>query len=108
MYISVGNPPVITSELDDVTVTSPEAVSLQCTVDLGNPKASVEWFKNDKPISSGRKYDVSCEDGVAKLVVKESEFCDAGAYRVVASNKLGSAQSQCSVTVYCKFANYIC
>ena len=104
MFHLVGSAPKILADLSDVTCSAPASADLVCSIDLGDPVASVKWFRNDKPISGGKKYAMTVEDDSAvTLTCKETQFSDGATYRVEASNKLGRVQSQCTLTVNCKY-----
>ena len=90
------------SQLQDVTVTSPQEALLECSIAHGDPKCTVTWYKNGKELFANKKYDMSVEDDIAQLVVKDTEFKDGATYEVEVKNKLGKSRSECNVTVNCK------
>ena len=91
--------------LQDITVTSPETITLECTFDLGEPEAEKRWKKNGNELKLSKIRDVtmSCQNGVAKLEMEHSEFEDNGKYSVEAKNKLEQVESHCNVNVLCKY-----
>ena len=85
--------------LTDMTVTCDKEVKVECSVDLGNPKADVTVFKNKTEIFKGNKkvdWRVIGED-VVEVVLKEMDE-DCG-LRVVLENKLGADETQAKITV---------
>ena len=49
--------------------------------------ATVEWYKGDRPIRSGDKYDVVQRGTVHRLTVNDVDAKDAGQYSAVFRNK---------------------
>ena len=62
----------------------------------------VEWFHNDKPLSTGHRYRTACDFGFAALDVLSVYAEDSGTYTCKATNKLGSATSSINLDVKCK------
>ena len=84
------------------TVESPRDAVFECEFDLGQPPATVTWYKDNKEIRPGRKYDVTLTRGVASLVVHGTENLDAGKYKAEASNKMGRVDTEDTLTVLSK------
>ncbi|XP_033210459.1 titin [Belonocnema kinseyi] len=59
----------------------------------------VEWFHNDKPLSTGHRYRTACDFGFAALDVLSVYAEDSGTYTCKATNKLGSATSSINLDV---------
>ena len=84
------------------------ATRVLCDLDLsyycqaGEPQAVIQWFKDEKELYPGDKYDMCLSDGVAKLNIRASELPDDGSYRIVAKNKVGEISSEAHLTVYSK------
>ena len=104
LCFTVGHAPAILRQLDDVTASSRDTVEITCSIDLGDPAASVKWFKDDSAVSESKKCRMTVTGNDVTLRISGAEFSDAGAYRVVATNKLGKASSECNVTVNCKYS----
>ena len=104
--ISDGREPAILDGLRDVTVTSPAAAILECRLNAGDPRANITWMKDNKKLTSNKQYEMTFENDLAVLKVKDTDYSDAGDYRIEAKNKLGKAQSDCSVTVYCECSGW--
>ncbi|ESO04850.1 hypothetical protein HELRODRAFT_78458, partial [Helobdella robusta] len=90
--LSVSEPTaVFEKQLEDQRVTEiPSEATFDCL--LAEENAKVEWFKNDRPIKKGDKYDIIVSGHVQKLVVKDVEGKDEGEYSVVFKNKTSSAK----------------
>ncbi|XP_063312621.1 myomesin-3 [Pelobates fuscus] len=78
------------------------SVTLACTV-LGNPKPSIQWFKNGVPIelrtSPPGKYKIQNEYGMLTLEIRRCTLEDSADYSVVATNAFGQATSFANVLV---------
>ena len=101
---TVGEAPNLLEDLSDLTSNAPDKVTLQCTVNLGDPKGTITWYKDDKKLKTSKRVEPSYLGNVASCVISQSEFSDAGWYRIEVENKLGRVQSQCQLTVYSKFS----
>jgi len=96
-----GEAPELLSPLTDTVVVMPEEVTLECEIAEGEPAASLRWFKDDKELHAGQKYQFSYVDDVASLRIPTSEARDSGKYRCEGKNKLGSVETDCKLTVHC-------
>ncbi|XP_071992798.1 myomesin-3 isoform X2 [Engystomops pustulosus] len=78
------------------------SVVLVCTV-LGNPKPTVQWFKNGQLIevktSPPGKYRILNEFGTLSLEIRRCSMEDSADYSVVATNSFGQATSFANVLV---------
>ncbi|KAK3083483.1 hypothetical protein FSP39_023775 [Pinctada imbricata] len=82
----VGVAPKLLEKLDDQTVIAPKDAILECDLDLGEPEAEIKWFKGQKEVKKGPKYEMSYEDEVAALTIHKTEPADADVYRCQATN----------------------
>lgn len=101
--VTDGEPPELIEGLTDLISTSPEKVTLQCTLKPGDPKAVLRWFKDDKELRSSKRIEMTLKGQRAMCVIDKVEFGDSGWYRLEAENKLGRVQTQCTLTVNCKY-----
>lgn len=97
---SLGNPPKLLADLEDVTIVAPEDLTLECNINRGDPVAKISWFKDAKEVYPGGRVEMSFEDEVASLTIHDTVLADAGKYRCEAGNKLGRIQSEATVTVH--------
>lgn len=88
--------PYATSVPDDVAVRVGEVIRLQCLAH-GTPPLAYTWTKLDGSLPS--RTQVSGGDLQINLATAQ----DAGSYKCVASNKVGSSQVVAKVTVRCKY-----
>ena len=75
--------------------------TLKCDVDLGDPKANIHWYKENKEVYEGKHYQITYSGKTASLTIKGTCATDSGWYRCEAENKLGRVQTECTLTVEC-------
>ncbi|PAA78691.1 hypothetical protein BOX15_Mlig012691g1 [Macrostomum lignano] len=75
-----------------------DKVTLQCTVH-GHPLPTVTWFKDERKIYTNDHLIVSGMDELHSLVIPYVRLQDAGVYKIIASNSLGSAECRCTLRV---------
>ena len=92
----------------DMEVLSPEEAHLECDFTLGDPKASLHWYKDNKELTSNKKYDTLYQDEIATLVIRKTEVTDRGWYRCEAVNKIGRVETECTVVVQGKELCVVC
>ena len=90
---SISTPRVVLSPAEQ-TRDEGGNTALHCTVS-GNPRPTVEWLFNEGKLQSGAKHSI--EKG--KLTVKNLNYSDAGQYKCVAKNILGSSNGSATLTV---------
>lgn len=97
-FLSALSPalPYATSVPDDVAVRVGEVIRLQCLAH-GTPPLAYVWTKLDGSLPS--RAQVSGGDLQINLATAQ----DAGSYKCVASNKVGSSQVVAKVTVRCEY-----
>ncbi|CAH1802732.1 unnamed protein product [Owenia fusiformis] len=95
----VGDPPKLKAKMNDVSVIAPKSITLECPMDLGKPKAEVQWFKNSREVYKSKKHQMSYSNGKSILVILDSEINDSGEYTCEARNQLGHCDSTASVEV---------
>ena len=100
--VTVGDPPRILSNVSDVVVSSPETATLDCGIKPGMKDFEVHWFKENKEVYRGRKYEMLFWDNRASLVIKDTEPSDSAKYICELSTPLGRVQSVGSLIVYSK------
>ena len=89
-------PPYATSLPDDVAVRVGEVIRLQCLAH-GTPPLLFQWTKLNGSLST--RADVQGGDLQINLATPE----DAGTYKCVATNKVGTSEAHATVTVRCKY-----
>lgn len=66
----------------------------------GSPEPEVQWSKDDKPLTEGRKYRFDeGDDGVYSLFVNDVEADDEGVYKCEASNIKGEVSCTAALEV---------
>ncbi len=48
--LAVGSPPEVLEPLQDLTKTAPDDIVLECTINPGDPKAELTWFRKDRQV----------------------------------------------------------
>ncbi|VDL91668.1 unnamed protein product [Schistocephalus solidus] len=92
--------PVLVRPLENATVSVKTPVDLSCDFKLGEPKASVTWLKDGKPLRGGTKCTTSpASDRHATLRITRCQFEDAGVFTCRAENAAGSVETTCRVRV---------
>ena len=79
--------PAITTQPTDQTVASGATLTLTAAAS-GSPTPTYQWYRNEDPISGATS---------ATYTVLEASSADAGSYKVVATNAVGSATSNAVV-----------
>lgn len=82
---------------------SPESVSLECKINLGEPTAEIHWYRDKKELAASKKYEMSQAGENVTMVIKTTETSDSGNYSCEAVNKLGKVKTQGSLVVNSKF-----
>uniref|UniRef100_A0AC34RIM6 Twitchin n=1 Tax=Panagrolaimus sp. JU765 TaxID=591449 RepID=A0AC34RIM6_9BILA len=65
----------------------------------GHPAATATWMKNGEKIESGSKYTMSSDGSSATLVINHAQREDAGEYRLVLHNEVGTDSGVVNVTI---------
>ncbi|KAI4577648.1 hypothetical protein MJT46_003483 [Ovis ammon polii x Ovis aries] len=89
-------PPSIEPGLVNKAVLENASVTLECLAS-GVPFPDISWFKGRQPVSAWNRAMVSTDGRV--LLIEQAQLSDAGSYRCVASNVVGSAELQYSLRV---------
>ena len=66
---------------------------------MGTPEPTFQWYKNDQPISTGGRYDISQSVSGFTLVIKDCQVEDSGEYKCDATNKAGIVSTAAKITV---------
>ncbi len=104
--VAVASKPKLRVPLKPQSVESPRDAIFECEFDLGEPPSTVTWYKDNKELREGRKYDITLRRGVASLVVHGTEGIDAGTFRAEASNKLGRVDTEGVLTVLSEYLTF--
>lgn len=86
--------PSVQQALRDITTTFSQTVTFSCVFG-GIPTPKVEWFKDGKTV----KENISYENRLATLIVKEARESSIGKYSCKATNELGSVETSCSLSI---------
>nr|DBA25321.1 TPA: hypothetical protein GDO54_012866 [Pyxicephalus adspersus] len=83
-------PVKITKPLRDKIAIEKHRAFLECQVSRAN--AEVKWYKKDKPIQPGNRYEIVSQGLYRKLIINEVEFQDEDTYTCDAGDDKTSAQ----------------
>ena len=83
----------------------PSDVTLECT--LNKEDMEVEWFKDDHPLTHGKKYKISTKGAVYKLTVNDVNEEDDGQYTFKVKGKDLKSQAGLFVESEC-FVSKVC
>lgn len=66
---------------------------------VGMPTPKVKWYRNDSEIQPSADLTLEGDGTFSRLTAKKASAKDAGTYKVVAENEVGSASAQFVVVV---------
>lgn len=92
-------PPTFTKSLKRVDGNIGNDVSMDCKVS-GSQPMTIAWFKDDKEIVPGSKFQPEFKDSSATLRIIQLEKADSGVYKCRATNSAGFKET--SSTLYVK------
>ncbi|XP_074598807.1 projectin protein bent isoform X2 [Brevipalpus obovatus] len=90
-------PPTI-EPIKDITLHAGKHLKIDLKIS-GEPPPRVEWFLNGSPLSSGGRTTIETPPYRSKFSVPNAERCDAGTYRIVATNVNGKDELEVRVNV---------
>ena len=98
--LSPGKPEIKYSSALDTkqTLKAGQTISLPVTV-TGHPKPSVTWYHGDKELVAKENITIETVDMESKVTVKSSSRANSGKYKIVAENKVGTAEAEFDVFV---------
>lgn len=85
-------------KLKDRSAVEGSTVRLACRA-MGTPEPGFQWFKDDKPVSAGGRFDINQSVSGFTLVIKDCQVEDTGEYKCEATNKAGSVSTSAKITV---------
>uniref|UniRef100_A0A3B3XJ54 Ig-like domain-containing protein n=2 Tax=Poecilia mexicana TaxID=48701 RepID=A0A3B3XJ54_9TELE len=91
-------PPTILAGLKNLTVTEGESVTLECQIS-GQPAPIIMWFREDYKIESSIDFQISYENGVARMMIREAFAEDSGRFTCTATNEAGTISTSCYLLV---------
>lgn len=83
---------------ESLNVKSGENAALEVTVS-GSPELNTKWFKNNKELTAGAKYQMSFAKKIATLKIRSADKADAGEYKLEVKNHVGTASCKTRVSV---------
>lgn len=73
-------------------------MTLECQIS-GHPTPVIMWFREDYKIESSIDFQISYENGVAQLVIREAFAEDSGRFTCTATNAAGTVSTSCYLLV---------
>lgn len=97
-----GEKPKFIYGLENCTVEVDAPIKLQVQV-TGNPKPELTFLHDGQEVKPNQNVQISeSPDGTATLSIQKAGLEDSGEYKVIATNKLGTAASNAVVIVGCQ------
>lgn len=98
-----SEPPVFVVPLEDIKAIDGQAIKFEIEV-RGQPEPTLKWYHNGKLVipQRGTIRTSDSADGSAALSIHAANLNDAGEYKVVATNKNGSAESKAKLSIVLK------
>ncbi|KAJ8255364.1 hypothetical protein GJAV_G00204040 [Gymnothorax javanicus] len=81
-----------------MTVIEGESVTLECQIS-GHPTPGIMWFREDYRIESSIDFQITYEDGYARLVIREAFAEDSGRFTCTATSEAGTVSTSCFLLV---------
>lgn len=91
-------PPSFDVPLTDVSVKEGNNYEFYCKA-VGNPLPVVQWFKNETCIDSFSQYEITYNNGDARLLVKGVKGSDKATYVCTAVNSLGAQSTSAELNI---------
>ncbi|XP_062853709.1 striated muscle preferentially expressed protein kinase, partial [Trichomycterus rosablanca] len=92
-------PPVFHIKLKDHILLEGDPVTLSC-LPAGSPLPGIVWMKDKKPLEVDDRMNLMASpDGRQLLMIMKTGKKDAGLYECIATNKLASATSSCTLSL---------
>ncbi len=85
--------------LSDKTLEARKETELKCKIADGEPSADLHWYKDNKELYAGKRFQISYSKDTAVLRFTDTVVGDGGVYRCEAVNKLGRVETECKVIV---------
>lgn len=92
---------------ESLNVKSGENTALEVTVS-GSPELKTKWFKDNKELSAGAKYQMSYTKKVATLKIRSADKADAGEYKLEVTNHVGAALCKTTLSISGWWPWYTC
>lgn len=103
----VGNAPELIRKLKPQTASKGSKVEFTCEVDLGKPVSEIVWERQGRPVKVTDRVQQVLDGSKATLIINECSIDDVGTYSMRASNKLGTVETEATLSVTCKSTSKI-
>lgn len=89
-----------------MTVLEGESVTLECTI-AGYPSPTVVWYREDYRIENSIDFQITYEEQIVRLVIREAFAEDSGRFTCTASNEAGTVSTSCYLLVQGKPIRFV-
>ncbi|XP_075160113.1 zormin isoform X7 [Haematobia irritans] len=90
--------PVFVKPLKDAITREGDKFTFECEV-TGSPEPSIEWYKDGILIQNNPDYKTSFDKGLCRLVIEETFAADSARFSCRASNLVGNATTNATLSV---------
>ncbi|XP_077079717.1 obscurin-like isoform X1 [Siphateles boraxobius] len=91
-------PPAVQVAIENLTVRPGQAVTFSAII-TGQPTPDIQWFKDDKVISSNEYTEIVQRSARCSLTLLDTQTEDCGTYACIASNSAGQASCHAKLCV---------
>lgn len=84
--------------LKNVTVTEGDSVTLECQISA-QPAPVIMWFREDYKIESSIDFQISYQNGLTRMMIREAFAEDSGRFTCTATNEAGTISTSCYLLV---------
>ncbi|XP_067270783.1 LOW QUALITY PROTEIN: obscurin [Pseudorasbora parva] len=91
-------PPAIQVAIENLTVRHGQSATFSAII-TGQPTPEIQWFKDDKEISSNEYTEIVQNSARCSLTLLDTQTEDCGTYTCIASNHAGQASCQAILSV---------
>ncbi|UMM33610.1 hypothetical protein L5515_007025 [Caenorhabditis briggsae] len=95
---ATGKAPDFSARLNDLRIQQNGPAEFSCQIG-GEPKPTIQWFKDGQPLPNDDRFQVVEEGGAYKLKFASILPTDAGIYEIVAKNGAGEARCKARLNV---------
>ncbi|KAK6020611.1 immunoglobulin I-set domain protein, partial [Ostertagia ostertagi] len=96
--VQKGKAPDFATKLNDLRIAQNAPAVFTCTI-IGEPKPTVNWFKDGQPLPNIGRFQATETDGQYRLSISNILPQDVGVYECVAKNPAGEARCKARLNV---------
>ncbi|XDV49256.1 hypothetical protein PO909_018539 [Leuciscus waleckii] len=96
--LTVTEPPAVQVAIENLAVRPGQAATFSAII-TGQPTPDIQWFKDDKEISSNEYTEIVQSSARCSLTLLDTQTEDCGTYTCIASNSAGQASCHAKLCV---------